>query len=333
MYKPISRAQSRLRILTILGCSIATLLCARVIFTMLIMGSSLREQADSNRTFQRPILPPRGIIFDRNHIALVANTATYQEIQGDQETVHPTLFPIDESRAFSLLLHDPGKLVQSQERTYPFGSSLAHVVGYVGFVSPSTSFPVFSLDQKIGKMGLERAFNSDLQGTMGMQEFERNATGKLTRLSHTQDSLPGKDITVSIDAVLSKEASDLLKERKGAVVVSDITTSQILVLVSSPAFDPSNIVPALTDQNMPLLNRALQAYPPGSVFKMMTALAALKSKTLTKDTLLRDEGEIKVGEANFRNWYFTSYGKTEGDINVVRALTRSNDVFFYKAAG
>src|SRR5258708_22513804 len=137
LQKSITNVEWRLRILVVLGCSILTLLCARSIFTMIVMGSSLRERADTNRTFTRPLLPPRGVIFDRNHTPLVVNVPTYEKIEGDETAVHPIVSPVDEHTAFSLLLHNPEKLVQLEERSYLFGPALSHVLGYVGFTPPS----------------------------------------------------------------------------------------------------------------------------------------------------------------------------------------------------
>ena len=322
----------RFRALLLIGCIITALLICRVVYTMLIMGPVLRERADNNRFYSRPLIPSRGVIFDRNHVPLALNSPTYERIEGDPTAINPKVSVIDEHTAFSLLLHDPEHLIQTQQRYFPFGPALAHVVGYVGYIAQDSQGAYLSLEQKVGKMGAERMADAALRGTFGTQQFERNAVGKLTRLAHTQDPVVGDDLTLSIDSVLSKTSFDLLQGKKGAIVVSDVATGQVLVMVSSPSFIPSDIVPALTDTSTPLLNRALQSYPPGSVFKMITALAALKNGSITKDTLLLDEGEIKVGQASFRNWYFTSYGRTEGDITVVKALGRSNDVFFYKAA-
>lgn len=327
-----SHVDQRKRVVLVFGSMLIVLLVCRAFTAMIVSGQVLRERADSNRFYNRAVIPSRGIIFDRYDKPLVLNSPMYERINGDPTSIHPSVSVIDEHLAFTLLLQNPELLIQIQERFFPYGQSLAHVIGYVGYVSQDNLNGTLSLDQKIGKMGIERMDDARLRGTFGLQQFERTASGKLTRLAHTQDPISGDDIHTSIDADLSATAFDLLKGKKGAIIVSDVPSAQVLVLVSSPSFSPSDIVPALTDASLPLLNRAVQAYPPGSVFKMMTSLAALKDGTITKDTLLRDEGEIRVGQASFRNWYFTSYGRTEGDINVVRALQRSNDVFFYKAA-
>jgi penicillin-binding protein 2 len=103
-------------------------------------------------------------------------------------------------------------------------------------------------------------------------------------------------------------------------------------MISSPGFDPNNIAPFLSDPNTPLVNRAIRSYPPGSVFKLMTALAGLESGALDPNATFNDQGQLSIGKEVFRNWYFTQYGKVEGDISLVRAIARSNDTYFYNAA-
>ncbi len=321
----------RKKIMVLAACVFVTVLITRGVDVMLVKGNELRQAADENRFFHRFLLPSRGIFFDRRHVPLVANVPLYAKIEGDPVAVHPQLSPIDEHTAFLLFVAEPERVVRVQERSYMYGSTLAHVLGFVGF--PTNPSSVLSLNQKVGKLGLERTFDESLRGTSGTQLFEINAVGKIVRMAQVQEPQAGKDQLLSVDAALSQAAYNLIKDRSGAVVVSDVPTGQVEVLVSSPSFNPSDVANALTKEDNPLLNRALLSYPPGSVFKMMTALAALKKGVISSTSLIHDEGEIKVGQATFSNWYFSSYGKTEGDIDVVQALKRSNDVFFYKVAG
>lgn len=319
----------RIRMLFVLFVCIATLLAIRIFHVMVISGDELRSKADDNRFFHKYFSPPRGIIFDRNDNPLVSNVVLYAKIIGDPKSLHPKVEPIDEHQALELLISNPETVVTLQKRFYPFGNALSHVVGYLGFPAEGDQS---ILNERVGKSGLELTLNSQLRGEVGSHEYEINAKGSLTRLIKTIEPTYGKDLKISLDAELSVQSSQLLEGKKGAVIVSEIETSQIIVMVSGPTYDPLNLADSLEDSNKPLLNRALQPYPPGSVFKMMTSLAALKMGKLDADRLINDEGEIKVGEAVFRNWYFTSYGKTEGEINLVKALSRSNDIFFYKIA-
>lgn len=324
-------SHKRLQLMVALGVLIFSVLGLRVVDTMIISGSKLRSLADDNRFFHKYFSPPRGIFLDRRGTPLVQNAVMYAQITGDPFSAHPKVTPIDEHEALKLLTLSPELVESLQVRFYPFGSALSHVMGYMGYASPDEAG--ISLNEKVGRDGLERSFNQDLKGERGVEQYEINARGNLTRLVRVIEPNPGKDIKVSLDAAISAGAAQLLEGRKGAVIVSDIDSAGVLVLLSAPAFDPMHLTDSLNDPGKPLLNRALQPYPPGSVFKMITALAALKAGEIDTKTLVRDEGEVKVGETTFRNWYFSVYGRTEGDINVVRALSRSNDVFFYKVAG
>ena len=118
--------------------------------------------------------------------------------------------------------------------------------------------------------------------------------------------------------------------QKGAVVVTD-GYGEILALYSHPSFDPFNIEKYLTNPNLPLFNRVISgAYHPGSLFKLVTAASALSEGKIDKNFTYDDQGVIKVNEFEYNNWFFTQYGKTEGLINLKKALARSTDTFFYK---
>jgi penicillin-binding protein 2 len=127
-------------------------------------------------------------------------------------------------------------------------------------------------------------------------------------------------------------AFEALEDRPGAVVATEPKNGQVLVLISSPSFNPNDITPEnLTDVTLPFFNRAVGGvYPPGSTFKIVTAVAGLEEGKIDKNTTFTDLGEIRVGDYSYKNWYFTQYGKTEGTINLVRAIKRSTDTFFYK---
>ncbi|HSW89525.1 MAG TPA: penicillin-binding transpeptidase domain-containing protein, partial [Patescibacteria group bacterium] len=166
----------------------------------------------------------------------------------------------------------------------------------------------------------------------GQTQFEMSAGGVLIRKLSQIRPYSGKDISLSIDANLSKVASDALHNRPGAVVVTDAKNGQVLVLVSTPGMNRDDYSANLHNEDKPLLNRAVLGYAPGSTFKLITAIAGLENGTIDAASKFNDKGEIKVGEQTFRNWYFRTNGKTEGEINVARALTRSTDTFFYDLA-
>ena len=138
---------------------------------------------------------------------------------------------------------------------------------------------------------------------------------------------------------MSEVAASALDGQKGAIIASVPQTGEILTLYSSPSFDPNSFIKGegvdrlLLDPNLPLYNRAISGtYPPGSTFKIVSSIAGLESGILDKSTQFEDTGILRVGDFSFGNWYFLQYGRVEGLINVVRALARSNDIFFYKVA-
>lgn len=308
----------------------------RVIQLQVIQGFLYRKLADENRFFTRYVPASRGIFLDRNNTVLVHNAPQYKV--ATQETVgraYPEFIEVPEREALEQLARDEKNILIDQKRTYPFGAALSPVLGYVGDASVEelAAHAEYHAGESVGKMGLERVLQSQLSGRSGKEIYEMHATGKLLRQVSREPAVKGIDVALTIDASFSAKAYALLGERKGAVVASNPRTGEIYALVSSPSFDPLRVKEALTNEDKPMLNRpVVGTYPPGSVFKLMTALAGLQNGALTVDTKVKDEGILKVGEFQYGNWYFSQYGKTEGEISLVRALQRSNDIFFYKAA-
>lgn len=252
----------------------------------------------------------RGIIFDRNGEALVENVALDDKIS----------------------------------RKYILGSSAAHLVGYISEVREDEigceEGQCYAGGQVIGRTGVEKSFEGRLRGRDGGRLLEMNAMGEVVRELGVNEPERGEDVTLSIDARLQRLAAEAIGERTGSIVAIDLT-GKVLALYSSPSYDPnlftvnpnpSKLETLLTDEDKQyFLDRPLSGvYPPGSVFKMVTAYAGLETGKITPTTLIEDTGEIKVGEYRYGNWYFDQYGRTEGELNLVKALARSNDVFFYK---
>jgi penicillin-binding protein 2 len=206
------------------------------------------------------------------------------------------------------------------------------------------------LRDSIGRAGLERVFDKELQGVDGAQRIEVDARGNRLRLADRKEPKPGSVIATGLDPYLSQVAAEALGTNKGVALVSDAKTGQLLTMVSSPSFESAVFTPnyddpgaeqqrmekirrLFSDPAQPFFNRAVAgAYPPGSVFKIVTALASLSEGAVDATTTVLDEGILKVGEYQYGNWYFRQYGRTEGEIGLVRAIARSNDIFFYKAA-
>lgn len=327
----------------------ALLLLIRLFVIQIGDGSYYRSLSDSNRIKTYVIHAPRGIIFDKNKIPLVLNTPGFRKIEGSKTTL------LNFEDALPLLAKGETGIEIDSLRKYPFSDEMPHVLGYIGQISEeqlaSSKYKEYGLTDFVGKSGIEQEYEKVLRGTDGKKLVEIDAMGKQTRLLGLTDPIPGHDITLTLDSALQKVAYDAVKKQKKAVVIISTPTGEILSLVSIPAYDAnlftldktyktasdsaySSVGRILTDgAGQPLLNRAIAGtYPPGSTFKLITAAAGLDSKKITKDEKISDTGILKVGDFSYTNWYFTQYGRTEGDINIVRALARSNDIFFYKLA-
>lgn len=315
-----------------------TLIIARLFFLQIIEGGNYRDLSDANRTRTIPIHAPRGIIFDRGGVSLVFN------VPGFRETLNGKTKLIDRNNALKLLSIGKTNLEIDSLRNYPYKDAVAHVLGYIGQISPEElnrkDFLNYKGGDLIGKIGIEKEYESLLRGIDGKELVEVDSMGKVIRKLGFTDPVPGQNITITLDIALQKAAYDGAKDiKKGAIIVSN-PKGEILALVSKPSFDPNlftmggDVSQILLDSdNQPLLNRAISGtYPPGSTFKLITAAAGLENKTIDKNFTIEDMGILRLGAFSFSNWYFTQYGKTDGVVNVTKAIQRSNDIFFYKLA-
>ncbi len=220
-------------------------------------------------------------------------------------------------------------------RTYPLKEAIAPVTGYLSQVNPDEVGCVNGLCYRagmlIGRSGLEQVFESYLRGRDGGRLVEVNASLTEVRELGSNNPESGQDIQLTIDAKLQEIMYRAFGGKKGSAVMIDIQ-GKVLGLVSSPSYDPNDVVPFLQDtKQLYFLNRAISGmYPPGSVFKLVTSYAGLSEGTMTGETKIEDTGEIKVGPYRYGNWFFDEYGKTEGPVDLVKAITRSNDIYFYK---
>jgi len=305
-------------------------LLGRLFELQIIFGTKNRALAEGNRV-KREILPaPRGMIYDRNGKELVRNVPIHRKLRMDNGEW------IIISREEALTLEARGEtenLRMDIGRDYLYGEALAHVLGYLGEVNEDeVKKGFFKPGDLVGRMGVEEQYDLLLRGQDGGEVFEVDAQGNKIREIGKIEPISGKSLYLSIDAELSKIAYEALEKKPGAVVATEPQTGQVLVLVSSPSFNPNDINPqSLSDKSLPFFNRAISGvYPPGSTFKIVTSVAGLEEGKIDSQTTWNDTGEIRVGDYSYKNWYFTQYGKTEGTINLVRAIQRSTDTFFYK---
>ncbi|MBI4096584.1 MAG: penicillin-binding protein 2 [Candidatus Levybacteria bacterium] len=325
------------------------LIISRLFFLQIIKGESYRNLSDSNRTRTIPIHAPRGVIFDRRGVPLVFNTPGFRQTLNGQTKL------LDNNEALKLLIGRKNNLEVDSLRSYPYKDTASHVLGYIGQISKEELKQKEFIDYKggdlVGKIGIEKKYESLLKGIDGKELVEIDSMGKVIRELGRTDPSPGQNITLTLDIALQKAAFDATKDiEKGAVIVSN-PNGEILALVSKPSFDPNlftmgegysaeqnsiykSVLQVLSDsENQPLLNRAIGGvYPPGSTFKLITAAAGLEDKIIDKNYTVEDVGILKLGAFSFGNWYFIQYGKTEGAVDVVKGIKRSNDIFFYKLA-
>ena len=230
-------------------------------------------------------------------------------------------------------------------RQYPTQQDFAHVVGYVGPVSEkdlegvTDPDPVLQIPKfQIGKIGVERWMEDTLRGSAGNKRIEVNSVGRVMRELERKDGIPGADIRLTLDVDVQNYVQARLGNESAAAVVMDVTNGDLLAIASSPGFDPNLFVrgisqkdySALTENDhRPLANKAVQgAYPPGSTFKLVTALAALEAGMITLDTKVRCPGYIEFGGTKFHCWKRGGHGT----VNLERSLQESCDVFYYEIA-
>jgi penicillin-binding protein 2 len=237
----------------------------------------------------------------------------------------------------------PGLSIDVGEvRSYPYGDAYAHLVGYVGAVSQTeiSDDPVLSLPGfKIGKTGIEKSYDNDLRGKAGTAEVEVNVVGREVREIKRNKADQGKTIQLTIDNELQKLTQKRLSEEKSAsAVIMDCVTGAVYSMSSHPSFNPNLFTRGLSaekweellaDPGFPLNNKAIGGqYPPGSTFKMVTALAALEDRLVTKNTTTHCSGRYEYGGDLFHCWKQYGHGK----MDMISALEQSCDVYFYDIA-
>lgn len=314
----------------------------RLFFLQILRGEENLKRSKENRIKLLTIHAPRGIIFDRNGKILAANTPGFRLTEEGKVSF------LDYETALSLETKGVFFEVDSV-RSYPENKLFAHALGYTSEVSREEfslpGFLTYKLGDRIGRAGVEETFEKYLRGKDGRMIVEVDALGRELQVLGREEPKSGLDLYLTIEADLQKVAYSSLKvglkkadSSAGAVVVQDPNNGQVLSLVSLPSFD-SNLftkgkmgaTSLFSDPLSPLLNRVtVGLYPPGSVFKIVTSTAGLLTGKINKNTKFEDTGIMYLGSNSFANWYFTSYGKTEGLVDLVKAIKRSNDIFFYK---
>lgn len=287
------------------------ILVARLAYLQVLEGGTQMLLATTNRVVKQKVLAPRGVVYDRKGKVLVRNV------------------PIGE---------------KGVTRQYVLGESAAHLVGYVSEVKEDElgcrEGLCYNLGDLIGRLGVEKVFEATLRGRDGGVLVEVDSRGEVVREIGKNEAEAGSDITLSLDADMQRAMFDVMKNRKGAGVVVDMN-GKVMAMVSTPSFEPNLFTSNPDEKKLKQLlsdtdeqyffNRAIGgSYPPGSVYKLVTATAGLQEGVVGADEKIEDTGEIRINEYRYGNWYFDKYGRTEGAIDIEKALARSNDIYFYQ---
>ena len=380
-----------LRVAVIIAFAALTVQLARL---QIIRGAELERRAELNQLRVEPVIPPRGLIYDRNGVQLVENVpgfsagivaadvpkertleiaAAIEDLLGvpAMETVlrieasrksNDPFTPIvikdglDQATAFRLreeLPAMPGvQVIVEPVRRYPYGELLAAVLGYTGRVDEEDYRELrddgYLATDRLGKAGVEAAYERYLRGELGARQVEKDASGREIRTLEELAASPGNDLFLSIDLDLQHKATELTQAvangGQAAAIVMDVNTGEILALVSLPQYD-NNIFSGkiderrleqyLKDPKKPLVNHALaEQYPPGSIFKQITGLAALQEGVANPSTTITSRGAIQVPNQYdpsvvyiFRDW------RALGSLNFYGGVAMSSDVYFYYLGG
>lgn len=346
-----------------------------------------QTRSNQNDIKMLPIAPSRGLIFDRNGIPLVQNITLYrlqvipskiadmtallqqltpivdltpQDIADFRDDMHHTsrykevtlksdLSDVEVARFAVNEFHFPGVTVESyQQRAYPYGAELAHVVGYVSKINDSDLQKLakageeenYAADHNIGKQGIEGYYEKALHGTTGYQEVEVDNHGRVVRLLKEVPPVAGKNIYLTLDLHLQQYIESVLKGQRAAVVAVDPRDGGVLAMVSSPSYDPNPFVRGigyqayrslLENPDRPLINRVTQGlYPPASTVKPYMALSALSAGVITPTTSFfgAPTWTLPGTQRRYRDWLKSGHGM----LNVTKAIEESADTFFYQVA-
>ena len=252
----------------------------------------------------------------------------------------------DQFSKVNFYLHELGgaKPVLSVARNYPYKEKFTHVLGYVAQASESdlANNEIIKKNHvpglRVGKIGLEKAFENDLIGSNGIQRYEVNAYGKrINQIDHLEGK-KGKNLRLTIDAEVQKLANELLVDKSGSISVMDIYTGDILAMHSSPSFDPNLFLYGISHKDWqdirenplkPLINKTVAGlYSPGSTIKPLVALSALENDVISPKFTVRCTGKMEMYGQTYHCWK----KKGHGYMDLRNAIKQSCDTYFYEAA-
>ncbi len=253
---------------------------------------------------------------------------------------------VEESRGL------PGVEVDVEERRqYEYGAAVSHVLGYTGAVTAEDLLELEEVgylnDDQIGKTGVEATFEEELRGAYGSEQVERDAGGRVLRtVQIVDDPQPGSSLELTLDVEIQQEAeealrwaTDVVDLQRGVVIVMNPQTGEILALVSLPNYDNNLFARGISntdyqalveDPNRPLVNFALsEQYPPGSTYKLVTAVGALEDGLVDPSTVLETGPFLEIGTYKYWEWNRRGFGP----LDISGGFAHSSDTFFYQLAG
>ena len=365
---------------------LAGALLARLFYLQIISHDIYATLSTENRVQVEPLNPTRGLIYDRNGVLLAENIPSHnllivlERVANLDNTLADirSILPIsdyEESRfrdrikrtrrpyeavvlkenlseediarvAVNQYFLDGVEVNATLARRYPFGSTFAHAIGYVGKINETelreNDPTLYAGTYHIGKTGVEKTYEKDLLGTPGSQLIETNAKGRILRVLEKTLPTPGINLNLFLDIELQQLAESLMTGRRGAVVAMDPRTGGILALVSTPGFDPNAFVTGISNddyavlrdsKDVPFLNRATRGlYPPASTIKPFLALGALAAKVTTWNYVVADPGYYMLPTDDTikkRDWM---EGGHASFVSLMAAITESCDTYFYDLA-
>jgi len=235
----------------------------------------------------------------------------------------------------------PGVSIQvSGLRYYPYHEVASHMIGYIGKINQreyeSLDRERFGMNSLMGRAGLEKIYDESLRGWRGGRQIEVDAQGNFVRLLTERKPEPGQDLVLTLDLRLQEKMDAMIVGKHASVAVIDLESEGIIALASSPAYDPNIFitpgksnerVALLQNKDAPMLDRGTgSAYPPGSIFKLVTALAALETGKITPNTRLKCTGGYKLGKRVFHCWQKEGHGS----LNLYESIERSCNSYFYR---
>ena len=254
----------------------------------------------------------------------------------------------------------PGiNIVTEPVREYTSGTLASHILGYASTISAeeyATRKDTYEQNDIIGKTGIEYVFEEYLKGQDGTKQIDMAVDGTITSEYTSEEAIAGSNVVLTIDSNLQQVTEQALEANikkinsggfgkayttnAGSCVVMNVKTGEILAMASYPNYDPADFVGGIstekwnqynTDSAKPLMNKAVQnSYEPGSIFKMVTAIAGLESGVITRTEKINDVGEYRKYGKEWPCWYYTDYHRGHGYLNVSQAIERSCNYFFYE---